>query len=157
MAGPGPAVTGLRIGRSGRADAPARADRAAVAGWRVGRSAVAAGSVVAGRQIAWLAAAGPVLRGGGGGAAVAFLQEIEVGADAQFPQGAGQAGGAQVQRPLLDMLPRGKHLIGGKLAGDHPGVAGVLAEPAHVRFPLGDLLAFADRLGIQLQDQFVRG
>jgi hypothetical protein len=38
-------------------------------------------------------------------AGVALLEEVEVGADAEFAQGAGQAGGAQVQGPLLDVLP----------------------------------------------------
>ena len=47
--------------------------------------------------------------GGLGVAGVAFLEQVEVGADAQVLQGAGDPGGAQVQGPLLDVLHRGQH------------------------------------------------
>jgi hypothetical protein len=33
------------------------------------------------------------------------LEKVKVGADAEFAQGAGQAGGTQVQGALLDVLP----------------------------------------------------
>ena len=72
-------------------------------------------------------------------------------------QGAGDAGGAQVQGPLLDVLPGGEDLIGREFAGDHPGIAGFLPEPAHVRVLPGGLLAALGGFGVQFQDQAVRG
>ena len=90
-------------------------------------------------------------------AAVAFLQQIEIGADAELLQGAGDTGGAQVQGPLLDVLQGGEHLIGREFAGDHPGVPGVFPEPAHVGVLLGGLLAPLGGVGVQFQDQPVRG
>jgi hypothetical protein len=44
---------------------------------------------------------------GGKGTAVGLLQQIEERPNAQFLEGAGHPGGAQVQGPLLDVLPRG--------------------------------------------------
>ena len=96
-------------------------------------------------------------RVGGGGAGVAFLEQIEVGADPEVLQGAGDAGGAQVQGALLDVLPGREDLVGGELAGDHPGVAGLFLEPADVGFAAGGFLALAGDVGIQLQDQFAGG
>jgi len=90
-------------------------------------------------------------------AAVAFLQEVEVGADAELLQGAGDAGGTQVQGPLLDVLPRGQDLIGRELAGDHPGVPGVFPELAHVGVLLSGLLTPLSGFRVQLQDQPVSG
>src|ERR1700722_13694292 len=61
----------------------------------------------------WVAAGGRLVRVAGGygvggeGSGVAFLEEVEVGPDAEFLQGAGDAGGAQVQGALLDVLPGG--------------------------------------------------
>ena len=55
------------------------------------------------------------------------------------------------------MLPRGEDLIRGQLPGHYPGVARALSELAHVRLGAGSLLALAGRLGIQFQDQLVRG
>jgi hypothetical protein len=72
-------------------------------------------------------------------------------------QGAGEAGGAQVQGPLLHVLPGGQDLIRRELAGDHPGVAGVFPECAHVRVLPGGLLAPLGGFGVQFQDQPVRG
>ena len=85
------------------------------------------------------------------------MQQVQVCLDAQLLQGAGEAGGAQVQGPLLHVLPRGQHLIRGQLAGDHPGVAGGLPEPAHVRLAAGGLLPLLGRFGVEFQDQLVRG
>ena len=98
-------------------------------------------------------------RGGprGDGAAVAFLQQVEVGLDPQFLQGAGDAGGAQVQGALLDVLPGGQDLVGGEFAGDHAGVAGLLLELADVRLPPGGFLALAGNVGVQGQDQLAGG
>jgi hypothetical protein len=71
---------------------------------------------------------------------------------------------AQVQGPLLDVLPGREDLLGGHLPGDHPGVAGVFAEPADVRVLAGFFLAAAGGgrraaggVGIELEDQPVRG
>jgi hypothetical protein len=85
------------------------------------------------------------------------LQQVEVGPDAQFLQGARDSGGAQVQGPLLHVLPGRQDLIGGQFPGDHAAVAGLLPEPAHGRFPLGGLFPLADRFGVQLDDQFAGG
>jgi hypothetical protein len=82
-------------------------------------------------------------------AAVALLQQVQVGLDAQLLQGAGHPGGTQVQGPLLHMLPGRENLIAGELAGDHPGVAGGLPERAHVRLAAGSLLPLAGGFGIQ--------
>ena len=93
------------------------------------------------------AAAGACVRIGRDAAAVAFLKTGRgVGLDAEFLQGAGDAGGAQVQGALLDVLPRGEDLIGREFAGDHPRVAGVFPEPAHVRVLPGGLLAPLPRI-----------
>jgi hypothetical protein len=112
----------------------------------------AAGCLRAGRAAAWVG-----VRAGRGGAAVAFLEQVKVAADAEFLQGAGDAGGAQVQGPLLDVLPRGQDLIGRELARDHPGVAGVFPEPAHVGVLPGGLFAPLGGFRVQLQHQAVRG
>jgi hypothetical protein len=85
------------------------------------------------------------------------LEEVEVGADAQLLQGAGEAGGTQVQGPLLHVLPGGQDFIRWELAGDHPGVAGVFPECTHVRVLPGGLLAPLGGFRVQLQDQPVRG
>ena len=85
------------------------------------------------------------------------MEEIEVGADPEFLQGAGDAGGAQVQGALLDVLPGRQDLIGGKLAGDHPAVAGLLLEPADIRLPPGGVLPLAGNVGVQGQDQLAGG
>ena len=116
------------------------------AGWRVVRCGLVrggelGGSPVTGEQVA----------------AVPLLEQIQVGPHAQLPQGAGHPGRAQVQSPLLDVLPGGEDLIGGQLVGDHPGVPGALPERADVRLGLGRFLPLADRLGVQLEDQLVRG
>ena len=87
---------------------------------------------------------------------MAFLQQIQVSADAELFQGAGDPGGAQVQRPLLHMLPGGEHLIGGQFPGDHPGVPGRLPERPHVRVPPPGLLLPGRRLRVQFQDHPVR-
>ena len=122
-------------------------------GW-AGRAGVR-GRLVRGRLVlgGFPAGGGP----GGGGAAVAFLEQIQVGADAEVWQGAGDAGGAQVQGALLDVLPGRQDLVGGQLAGDHPGVAGVLPEPADVRLAPGGFLALAGGVGVQGQDQLAGG
>jgi hypothetical protein len=57
---------------------------------------------------------------------------------------------AQVQGPLLDVLPGGENLVGGEFAGDHAGVAGVLAQRAYMGLPFPGFLALADRLGVAL-------
>ena len=44
-----------------------------------------------------------------------------------------------------------------ELAGDHPGVAGLLAEPAYMRLPLAGFLPLADRVRVELEDQLVGG
>ena len=85
------------------------------------------------------------------------MEQIQIGADPQVLQRAAHPGGTQVQGPLLDVLPARQHLIGRQLAGDHPGVAGVLPEPAHVRLPARGFLPLAGRVRIQLQHQLVRG
>ena len=85
-----------------------------------------------------------------------FLKQIQVSADAELFQGAGDPGGAQVQRPLLDVLPGGEHLIGGQFPGDHPGVPGGLPERLHVRVPPPGLLLPGRRLRVQFQDHAVR-
>ena len=81
------------------------------------------------------------------------MEEVEVGADPEVLQGAGDAGGAQVQGALLDVLPGRQDLVGGELAGDHPGVAGLFLEPADVRLAAGGFLALAGNVGIQGQNQ----
>jgi hypothetical protein len=90
-------------------------------------------------------------------AAVAFLEQIQIGPDAQFAQRAGHPGGAQVQRPLLRVLPGREDLVWRQFPRHHPGVPGLLGEPAHVRFFLGGFLATARRLRIELEDEPVRG
>jgi hypothetical protein len=85
------------------------------------------------------------------------LEQVEVGADAEVLQGAGDAGGAQVQGALLDVLPGRQDLIGGELAGDHPGVAGVLPEPAHMGLSPGGFLPLAGDVGVERQDQLAGG
>ena len=85
-----------------------------------------------------------------------LLKQIQVGPDAELFQGAGDPGGAQVQRPLLHMLPGSEHLIAGQFPGDHPGVPGRLPERLHVRVPPPGLLPPRRRLRVQFQDQPVR-
>jgi hypothetical protein len=55
------------------------------------------------------------------------------------------------------VLPGGQDLIRGQLAGDHPAVSGLFAEPADLRLPLGGFLPLLQRVGIQLQDQLAGG
>ena len=55
----------------------------------------------------------------------------------EFFEGAGDAGGAQVAGPLVDVLPGGEDLVGGEFAGGHPGVAGGFPERADVRVLAG--------------------
>ncbi len=85
------------------------------------------------------------------------MQQVEVGAYAQLTHAARDPGRAQVQGPLLDVLPGGEDLVGGEFAGDHAGVAGVLAERADLGLPFPGFLALADRLGVELEGQLVRG
>ncbi len=84
------------------------------------------------------------------------MQQIQVSADAELLEGAGQAGGAQVQGALFHVLPGREDLVRGEFAGDHAGVAGVFPEPAHVGVLAGGLLALAGGVGVQLEDQPVR-
>jgi hypothetical protein len=54
------------------------------------------------------------------------------------------------------MLPGRQDLIGGQFPRDHPGVPGVLPEPAHMRILLRLLPAAPGRVRVQLKDQPVR-
>ena len=90
---------------------------------------------------------------GGVSADVALLQQVEVGLDAEFFEGAGDPGGAQVAGPLVDVLPGRQDLVGGEFAGGHPGVAGGFPERADVGVLAGLVLAPQRRLRVQLQDQ----
>ena len=102
--GPGP--PGRRDHRSGRV----RRSAAAGAGPRgtPGHRGGAARAVLPGSPpAAGAGSAGQV-------AAVALLQQVQIGADAQLLHGAGDPGGAQVQGPLLDMLPGRENLREGQ-------------------------------------------
>jgi len=100
--------------------------------------------------------AGVVAGAGRGGAGVALLQQIEVGNHAEFFEGAGDAGRAQVPGPLVDVLPGREDLIGGQLAGGHPGVAGRFPERADVGVLAGLVLAPQRGVRVELEDQPVR-
>src|ERR1700722_674020 len=159
--GLGAALPGLVRDGEGDQSGQARAGCRAGTGRGTGtaRAAGAAGVVRSGagrvrRAVAW----GRLVRGGGRGdrgevgAAVAFLEQIQVGADAEVLQGAVYAGGAQVQGALLDVLPGGEDFVGGELAGDHAGVAGLLAEPADLGLAFGGFPGLADGVGVQGED-----
>ena len=132
------AVRALRAG-PGRAARPRTGTAGAVlrSGVTVLRPGVPVGSVRAVRGplilvlVLVLAGYGP-----GGQAAVAFLEQVQIGADAQFAQRAGDPGGAQLAGPLLDMLPGRQDLIRRQFPGGHPGVPGFLPERADVRVRL---------------------
>jgi hypothetical protein len=59
----------------------------------------------------------------GDGAAVAFLEQIEVGADPEFAQGAGHPGRAEIQSPLFHMLPRSENLVARHFPADHARIS----------------------------------
>ncbi len=94
---------------------------------------------------------------GGKGTAVGLLQQIQERANAQFLEGAGHSGGAQVQGPLLDVLPGGQDFVGRHLVGDHPGVPRVLAEAANVCVLPGFVLAELRVVGVEFEHQLVCG
>ena len=54
---------------------------------------------------------------------------------------------AQVQGPLLDVLPGREHLIGGQFPADHPGAAGLLPERPHGRVPAAGVFPPLSRVG----------
>jgi hypothetical protein len=93
---------------------------------------------------------------GSGVAAVALLEEVQIGADAKLIQSAGDTRRPQIQGTLLDVLPGREGLVGGKLAGDHPAVTRGLPEPADLSIALGRFLLLADAFRVELEDQLAR-
>ena len=90
-------------------------------------------------------------RGGGGG--VAAEEGVEVGAGAEFVQGAGLAGFAQVMGPVGEVLVGFEHVGGRQPVAGQGGGAGVFAPPPDPRVFLGLFPAPLRGCGVDGQDR----